>query len=46
MGAAERNNQVRWLNLTNILVAWVITVPVTATLAAVLYPLLRIVLGP
>ncbi len=46
VGAAERKNQVRWLNLTNILVAWVITVPITAALAAVLYSLLRIVLGP
>jgi len=46
VGAAERKNQVRWLNLTNILVAWVITVPITAALAAILYPLLRIVLGP
>ncbi len=46
VGAAERKNQVRWLNLTDILVAWVITVPITAALAAILYPLLRIFLGP
>jgi PiT family inorganic phosphate transporter len=46
VGAAERKSQVRWLNLTDILVAWVITVPVTAALAAILYPLLRIFLGP
>ena len=45
-GAAERKSQVRWLNLTDIGVAWVITVPVTAALAAALYPLLRIFLGP
>jgi PiT family inorganic phosphate transporter len=46
VGAAERKSQVRWLNLTDILVAWVITVPITAALAAALYPLLRIFLGP
>jgi len=46
VGAAERKSQVRWLNLTDILVAWVITVPITAALAAILYPLLRIFLGP
>jgi PiT family inorganic phosphate transporter len=46
VGAAERKSQVRWLNLTDILVAWVITVPITAVLAAILYPLLRIFLGP
>ena len=46
VGAAERKNQVRWMNLTDILVAWVITVPITATLAALMYPLLRIFLGP
>ena len=46
VGAAERKNQVRWLNLTDIGVAWLITVPITAALAALLYPLLRIFLGP
>jgi PiT family inorganic phosphate transporter len=46
VGAAQRKSQVRWLNLTDIAVAWIITVPVTAALAALLYPLLRIFLGP
>ncbi|RUA15454.1 MAG: inorganic phosphate transporter [Clostridia bacterium] len=46
VGAAERKSQVRWLNLTDIAVAWLITVPITAALAAILYPLLRILLGP
>ncbi|HHB91350.1 MAG TPA: inorganic phosphate transporter [Anaerolineae bacterium] len=46
VGAAERKSQVRWLNLTDIAVAWLITVPITAALAAALYPLLRIFLGP
>ncbi len=45
VGAAERKSQVRWLNLTDILVAWLITVPITALLAALLYPILRIFLG-
>ncbi len=46
VGAAERKSQVRWLNLTDIAVAWVITVPITAALAAALYPVLRVFLGP
>ena len=46
VGAAERKSQVRWMNLTDIGVAWLITVPITALLAAILYPLLRIFLGP
>ncbi len=45
VGAAERKNQVRWLNLTDIGIAWVITVPITAALAATLYLLFRIFLG-
>ncbi len=46
VGAAERKSQVRWHNLSDILVAWIITVPITAALAAALYPLFRIFLGP
>lgn len=46
VGSAERKSQVRWLNLTDIAIAWLITVPITAALAAILYPLLRIFLGP
>jgi PiT family inorganic phosphate transporter len=45
VGAAERKSQVRWLNLTDIAIAWLITVPITAALAAILYPILRIFLG-
>ncbi|HEY79930.1 MAG TPA: inorganic phosphate transporter [Anaerolineae bacterium] len=45
VGAAERKSQVRWLNLTDIGVAWLITVPITAALAAMLYLILRIFLG-
>ncbi len=45
VGAAERKSQVRWMNLTDIGVAWLITVPITAVLAAIFYPILRIFLG-
>jgi PiT family inorganic phosphate transporter len=45
VGAAERKSQVRWMNLTDIAIAWLITVPITALLAAILYPILRIFLG-
>ncbi len=46
VGASERMSQVRWTNLTDILIAWLITVPITTVIAAVLYILLRLVLGP
>ncbi len=46
VGAAERKSQVRWLNLTDIGVAWLITVPITAALAALLYWPLSVLLGP
>ena len=46
VGAAERMSKVRWGNLTDIAVAWLITVPITMLLAAITYPLLRIVMGP
>ncbi|RME44303.1 MAG: anion permease, partial [Chloroflexi bacterium] len=46
VGASERTNQVRWHNLTDIGVAWVITIPITAVLAAGFYPVLRYVFGP
>jgi PiT family inorganic phosphate transporter len=45
-GAAERRSMVRWGNMTDILVAWVITVPVTLVLAMGCYFVLRLVLGP
>ncbi len=46
VGAAERKSQVRWMNLTHIGVAWLITVPITAILAALFYLALKMVLGP
>ena len=46
VGASERMSQVRWTNLTDILIAWLITVPITTGIAAILYLLLRLVLGP
>ncbi len=45
VGAAERRNQVRWLNLVDIGVAWLITVPITALLGGILYLCLRLLLG-
>jgi len=37
VGAAQRRSQVRWGVLSDIMVAWFLTVPVTAGLAALLY---------
>lgn len=45
-GASERMNQVRWANLSDIGIAWLITIPVTAVMAAGFYLILRIILGP
>jgi len=45
VGAAERMSKVRWSNLTDIGMAWLVTIPVTALLAAVFYYILRIFLG-
>jgi len=45
VGASERKSQVRWTNLVDIGIAWLITVPITAVLAALLYIVLRFVLG-
>jgi PiT family inorganic phosphate transporter len=36
-GAAERRSKVRWAVLGDLAVAWVLTVPVTALLAAPLF---------
>jgi PiT family inorganic phosphate transporter len=44
-GAAERINKVRWGVATDILWAWVLTIPATALLAAGLLVLLRLVFG-
>ncbi|NOZ73670.1 MAG: inorganic phosphate transporter [Chloroflexi bacterium] len=46
VGAAERMSKVRWGNLTDIGIAWVITVPITMVLAALAYPLLKLIFGP
>ena len=46
VGASQRRNQVRWANLSDIGVAWLITVPITALLALTIYYLLRLVFGP
>ncbi len=45
-GASHRINQVRWNGLIDIGLAWIITIPGTAVLAALCYWLLRPVLGP
>ncbi len=46
VGAAERMSKVRWTNLTDIGMAWLVTIPVTVLLAALFYFILRIFLGP
>ena len=46
VGAAERMSKVRWSNLTDIGMAWLVTIPITTLLAAALYYILRIFLGP
>ena len=43
-GAAERVNKVRWGVATNILIAWVLTIPATAMLGAALVFVLRLVM--
>lgn len=45
VGASERLNQVRWSNLTDIGVAWLVTIPATMLMAAGLYLILRPLLG-
>lgn len=45
-GAAERFSKVRWLVAQNMLVTWVITIPVTALVAALFYVLLKEILLP
>jgi PiT family inorganic phosphate transporter len=41
VGAGDRPNQVRWSVLRDLLVAWLLTLPVSAALAAVLYVAIR-----
>ncbi len=45
-GASERMNQVRWANLSDIGIAWLITIPITAVMAVGFYLILRPILGP
>jgi PiT family inorganic phosphate transporter len=44
VGSARRVSRVRWNVAGNIVVAWVLTIPVSALLAALLYLLIRFVL--
>ncbi len=37
VGAAHRRSQVRWAVMENILLAWILTIPATAVVAAILY---------
>jgi PiT family inorganic phosphate transporter len=44
VGAAERLSKVRWMVLRDLAVAWVLTIPITALIAAGAYTLLDRVL--
>jgi inorganic phosphate transporter, PiT family len=46
VGAAERVNKVRWGVATEILTAWLLTIPATAVLSGLIYWLLNLVLPP
>ncbi len=43
VGAADRKSMVRWGVAANIVVAWMLTIPVTALLAALVYTLINLV---
>jgi PiT family inorganic phosphate transporter len=43
VGAAERLNKVRWLVLRDMVVAWLLTIPVTAGLSALAYFAARLI---
>jgi PiT family inorganic phosphate transporter len=45
VGSAERLNKVRWMVLRDLVVAWVLTIPLTALLAAGAYSLIRLALA-
>ena len=45
VGAAQRKSQVRWGVLTDIVAAWVLTVPATAIMAALLYWPINFLIG-
>jgi inorganic phosphate transporter, PiT family len=42
VGAARRLSSVRWSVATNIVVAWIITIPASAPIAAIFYGLTRL----
>jgi PiT family inorganic phosphate transporter len=45
VGASKRVSAVRWGVARNILVAWVLTIPISAIVAALTYWVLRLVVG-
>lgn len=45
VGSAERLNKVRWMVLRDLVVAWVLTIPLTALVAAGAYSLIRLAVG-
>jgi PiT family inorganic phosphate transporter len=45
VGAAQRKSQVRWGVLTDILVAWILTVPAAAGMAALIYFPIKLLIG-
>jgi PiT family inorganic phosphate transporter len=45
VGAAERLSKVRWMVLRDLVVAWVLTIPLTALLAAGAYSMIRLAFG-
>jgi PiT family inorganic phosphate transporter len=44
VGAAERINKVRWQVAQNMLVTWVLTIPITGLIAALIYTLLHMII--
>jgi PiT family inorganic phosphate transporter len=45
-GASDRLSKVRWEELRGVVVAWVVTVPVSIAAGAAFYDILRLVIGP
>jgi PiT family inorganic phosphate transporter len=45
-GASDRLSKVRWEELRGVVVAWVVTVPVSIAAGAAFYYILRLVIGP
>jgi PiT family inorganic phosphate transporter len=46
VGAAKRINAVRWTTAQRMVIAWVLTLPTAAAIAAMTYALLRILIAP